>query len=289
MARIMAKRRAKSAAGGRSLSERFHALRPALVAGAWATTLIGSALALGMGVPALRHQAMTTRIDGPLQVLFANPPSWMTEAELTPLAAEAARPVTGSPMDRAGLAQAREALMATGWFEDIRQVRRSGASELTVDADWVTPFAVIRDDGYDYLVDLHGRLLPRCYRPGTAPRGFVRIEGAQQPHPKTYGTRWGGDDVASALAVARLMEDRPWRSQVAWIDLAETARDGCIRLKTSRDVTLRWGRPPGREGAAEVPAKQKLEYLGWLFDHQGRIDAGCEQQLDLMNDYVGVR
>ncbi len=286
---IMAKRRAKSTAGGKSLSERWNTLRPALVAGAWATTLIGSALALGMGVPALRHQAMSNRVDGTLGVVFNDQPSWMTDAELMPLATEAAKHVTGSPMDRAGLAQAREALMATGWFEEVHQVRRSGTSELTVDADWVTPFAVVRDDGYDYLVDLNGRLLPRCYRPGTAPRGFIRIEGAVQPRPKTYGTRWGGDDVKAALAVARLIEDRPWRSQVAWIDLSETARDGCIRLKTSRDVTLRWGRAPGQEGAAEVPARQKLDYLGWLFDHQGRIDAGCEQQLDLMNDYVGVR
>ena len=286
----MAKRRAKSATAGPSLIERWHALRPALVAGAWATTLIGSALALGMGVPALRRQAMSNRIDGPLQVVFTDRPDWMTDAELAPMAEEATKPLTsGSPMDRAGLDQVRNSLLATGWFDDVRQVRRSGSAEVTVEADWSVPFAVIREDGYDHLIDIHGRLLPRCYRPGTAPRGFLRIEGAQRGRPKAYGTRWPGEDVASALAVARMIEDRPWRSQVAWIDLTETARDGCIRLKTSRDVTLRWGRAPGKEGSAEVPARQKLEYLGWLFDHHGRIDAGSEQQIDLMNDYVGVR
>jgi hypothetical protein len=91
------------------------------------------------------------------------------------------------------------------------------------------------------------------------------------------------------MALARLIDERPWRSQVAWIELGETAKDGCLRMKTSRGCTVKWGRAPGREGAAEVPARQKLEYLGWLNDHYGRIDAGCEDQLDLLSDYATVR
>lgn len=192
-------------------------------------------------------------------------------------------------MDRTGLSAARDALASTGWFEEIRQVRRTGGNEVIVDGEWTVPFAVVREGGYDHLVDLQGRLLPRCYRPGTAPRSLIRIEGAAQPRPTTYGTRWTGEDLFAAMAVARLIDQRPWRGQVACIDLSGLPQDGCVRLKTARGCTVKWGRAPGREGATEVPARQKLDYLGWMHEHYGRIDAGCEDQLDLLTDYVGVR
>ena len=52
----MARRRTKASKSGTSLNARWTAMRPALVAGAWAATLIGAALALGMGVPVLRAE-----------------------------------------------------------------------------------------------------------------------------------------------------------------------------------------------------------------------------------------
>jgi hypothetical protein len=284
----MAKRRAKSAAGA-SLSERWNAIRPTLVAGAWAFTLIGSALALGMGVPALRNRAMASRPEGPLQVVFADRPDWMTEDMLVPLANVVAEQVTGSAMERGGLASAREALQSTGWFEEVRQVRRTGNDEVTVSGQWAVPFAVVREEGYDHLVDLQGRLLPRCYSPGTAPRSLVRIEGAGKARPRTYGARWPGDDMSAALAVARLIEDRPWCGQIAWIDIGDMSKDGCLRLKTTRGLTVKWGRAPGHEGAAEVPAKQKLAGLDALHRQYGRIDGGSEEELSLLTDCVTVR
>lgn len=285
----MAKRRSKSSRVSAPLSERWGRLKPTLVAGAWTATLIGAALALGMGVPVLRADALKRAPEGPITVTFSDRPVWMTDGEIGPIADLVAEQIAGSPMDRAGLERAREALTSTGWFEEIRQVRRSGADQVLVEGDWAVPFAVVREGGYDHLVDMRGRLLPRCYRPGTAPRGLLHIEGAHQPRPQAYGTPWPGEDMSAAMSLARLVADAPWRAQIAWIDLADTRQDGCLRLKTTRGCTVKWGRAPGREGAAEVPSKQKLEYLGWLHDHYGRIDAGCEDQLDLLTDYVGSR
>jgi hypothetical protein len=285
----MARRRSKSTKASTPLSERFTSLKPILVAGTWTSVIVAVAFGLALGVPALRAEALALRPEGPMRVVFEDRPTWMTDGDLSPLAELVDRPLSGSPMDRAGLAAAREALLASGWFEEIRQVRRTGSDEVSIEATWATPFAVIREDGYDYLVDMRGRLLPRCYKAGTAPRGFLRIEGARQPRPTSYGTPWPGDDVSAAMALARLIDERPWRSQIAWVDLSGVPTDGCLRLKTTRNCTIKWGRAPGREGAAEVPARQKLEYLGWLQDHQGRIDASCEDQIDLLNDYVGVR
>jgi hypothetical protein len=286
---IMAKRRSKSSRAGKPLSERWAQLRPALVAGAWATTLIGAALALGMGVPMLRADALARRPEGPLSVTFSERPVWMTDGEIGPIADLVAEQLKGSPMDRTGLERAREALASTGWFEEIRQIRRSGSGQITVEGEWAVPFAVVREGGYDHLIDARGRLLPRCYRPGTAPRGLLHIEGAHQARPQAYGTPWPGDDMSAALSLARCIADSPWRSQIAWIDISDTPQDACLRMKTTRGCTVKWGRAPGREGAAEVPAKQKLEYLGWLHDHSGRIDAACDDQLDLLTDYVTAR
>lgn len=285
----MATRRTKSRRSATPLSERWASLRPALVAGTWTTVLAAAAFGLAVGVPALRAEALSMRPEGPMRVVFVDRPAWMTDGDLSPLAELVDRPLSGSPMDRSGLAAAREALMASGWFEEIRQVRRTGTDEVSIEATWATPFAVVREDGYDYLVDMRGRLLPRCYKAGTAPRGFLRIEGSRQPRPSSYGTPWPGDDVSAAMALARLIDERPWRSQIAWIDLTGIPQDGCLRLKTTRGCSIKWGRAPGREGASEVPARQKLDYLAWLNDHSGRIDAGCEDQLDLLNDYVGMR
>lgn len=285
----MPKRRSKSARSEAPLSERLASFRPLIVAVGWATMLAGAALGLGLGVPVLRAEALAARPDGPLHVVFADRPAWMTDGDLSPLAELVETPLLCSPMDRSGLAAAREALMASGWFEEIKQVRRSAIDEVTIEATWATPFAVIREDGYDHLVDTRGRLLPRCYRAGWAPRSLLRIEGARQPRPMTYGTPWPGEDLASAMTLARLIDDQPWRAQVAWIDLTGVPQDGCLRLRTERNCALKWGRAPGREGAAEVPARQKLDYLGWLYTHHGRIDAGCEDQLDLLTDYVGFR
>jgi hypothetical protein len=283
----MARRRSKSSPAP-SLSERWTSLRPLLAGAGWTAAIAAMALALGMGVPALRAEACRTVTGEPLTVLFENRPPWMTDAEISPLADLVAEKLNGSAMDRSGLASAKDALASTGWFEEIRQVRRTGGNEVIVEGDWTVPFAVVREAGYDHLVDLHGRLLPRCYRVGSAPRSLIRIENARHPRPSTYGTRWEGEDLSAGMAVARLIDQRPWRSQVAWIDLGGMAEDGCVRMKTARGCTLTWGRLPGREGAAEVPARQKLDYLGWLHEHYGRIDA-VGDQLDLRTDCVAIR
>ncbi len=260
-----------------------------IVAVGWSVSFAVMALALGMGVPVLSREAATRKSDAPFQVYFSSRPVWMSEADLAPLAEVVTKQLNGSPMDRDGLSESREALMRTGWFSEIIQVKRSGMNEVYVDGVWTTPFAVVRDKGYDHLIDTDGKLLPRCYREGTAPSSLIRIENASFACPAAYGNEWAGKDMRGAVALARLMNDHAWRGQIACIDLDRTKDDGCLRLKTNRGCTIKWGRCPGNESAAEVPARQKIEYLQWLFDHYGRIDAGCEDELNLLCDYVGMR
>ena len=260
-----------------------------IVAVGWSISFAVMALALGMGVPVLSREAAARKSDAPFQVYFSSRPVWMSEADLAPLAEVVAKQLNGSPMDRDGLTESREALMRTGWFSEIIQVKRSGMNEVYVDGVWTTPFAVVREQGYDHLIDTDGKLLPRCYREGTAPSSLIRIENASFACPAAYGNEWAGKDMRGAVALARLINDHAWRGQIASIDLDRTKDDGCLRLKTNRGCTIKWGRCPGNESAAEVPARQKIEYLQWLFDHYGQIDAGCEDELNLLCDYVGMR
>ncbi len=260
-----------------------------IVAVGWSISFAVMALALGMGVPVLSREAAARKSDAPFQVYFSSRPVWMSEADLAPLEEVVAKQLNGSPMDRDGLTESREALMRTGWFSEIIQVKRSGMNEVYVDGVWTTPFAVVREEGYDHLIDTDGKLLPRCYREGTSPSSLIRIENASFACPAAYGNEWAGKDMRGAVALARLINDHAWRGQIACIDLDRTKDDGCLRLKTNRGCTIKWGRCPGNESAAEVPARQKIEYLQWLFDHYGRIDAGCEDELNLLCDYVGMR
>ena len=281
----------RTVAAGFKFSFNLHWLKskPMLVAVGWTTSFALMALALGMGVPILQREAAARKSDVAFQVEFSSRPAWMSEADLTPLADVVAERLNGSPMDRAGLTEARDALMQTGWFSEIKQVKRSGMSEVSVDAVWTIPFAVVREGGYDHLIDIDGKILPRCYRAGTAPTSMIRIENASFGRPASFGDEWAGKDMRGAVALARLIDDHPWRAQIACIDLDRTKEDACLRIKTNRGCTIKWGRAPGSESAAEVPSRQKIEYLQWLFDHYGRIDAGCDDEMNLLSDYVGIR
>jgi hypothetical protein len=85
-------------------------------------------------------------------------------------------------MDRAGLTEARDALMQTGWFSEIKQVKRSGMSEVSVDGVWTIPFAVVREGGYDHLIDID------INQQNFDPADFVDVnETVPVPHEDMFG------------------------------------------------------------------------------------------------------
>ena len=118
---------------------------------------------------------------------------------------------------------------------------------------------------------------------GKGPR-LLRITGVSQPRPTAFGTPWPGDEVAAALSMAALFSDRPWRTQVAGVDLSRWASDGLLRFRTDRGGEITWGRAPGREDATEVPASQKLGAMQLAFDRSGHVDGGAASALDLRGD-----
>ncbi len=267
---------------------RWPTARRVALASGWMIALAAGTVGAAVAVPALAARADRARPDGRIEVQFPDAPPWMTPQDLAPLEETVRDQLTGSPFDHDGLRVAADGLRASGWFEAIGQVRRTSLDSVEVTARWVEPTALVRDAEGDHLIDGQGRLLPRSYRPGAAP-AFPRIDGASAARPAAPGLRYSGGEVAAALALLEAIADRPWRTQVAAVDVSRYRREGVLSLRTGRDAIIHWGRAPGESTAAEVPTRQKISYLQFLYDHYGRIDAVGEGTLDVTGDFVGSR
>ncbi|MCP3904377.1 MAG: hypothetical protein GY715_12170, partial [Planctomycetes bacterium] len=126
--------------------------RRSLVAAAWIVVSVAIIGGWMRGVPSLRAAVSETARADEVRVVFLDRPAWVRDDLLALLEATAARQITGDPFDRNDLAVAREALMSTGWFESIDQVRRVRPDLVEVRSTCVTPAAVVRDDDGDHLV-----------------------------------------------------------------------------------------------------------------------------------------
>jgi ABC-type amino acid transport substrate-binding protein len=263
-------------------------LRIAGLCAGWVCAAAVAVWAFGWWVPGLRHSASAALRDGRIEVIFADVPRWMTAADIAPLQELVMREAGRGAYDRVGCAQARQALLDSGWFTDVAQVRRTGSGDIVVEATFAIPFALVVDGVGEHLVDVGGRLLPRSYVTGTAP-AFPRIVGASVTRPSRPGLQWTGADVSAGMALARLVESQRWRGQVTGIDVSGFRDRHVMDLLTDTGCRIVWGRAPGEEATAEVPSSQKLRYLAYLHESCGRVDAGCTSQLDLSVDYVGSR
>lgn len=255
---------------------------------AWSFAFAATAVGLGIWVPRLVERARNAPLPGPVRVTLQGQPSWLPADERVAIERGILKSVGTSPFDREGLVAARGVAAQSGWFTEVAQVRRADVDHVIVDGTWCVPFALVCDASGEHLIDTRGRLLPRNYPAGKGPR-LLRLTGVSQPMPAAIGSTWPGDEVAAALGMATLFADRPWRTQVAAIDLSGWQEDGLLRMRTDRGCAITWGRAPGKESAAEVPASQKLGMLQLAFDKTGRIDAGAPNALDLRGDMSVAR
>jgi hypothetical protein len=258
-----------------------------LVVAAWVLGIGGLVTAWVLGVPQLEAYASAQPPGGEIEVGFLDPPSWAEGDLEASLVLTARQHISPDSRQRRSLTAARDALLATAWFDEIRQVRRVDERHVEIDARFAQPFAVIRDARgvEDHLVDPRGRLLPRSFPAGTVDR-LTAIVGAGFDRPAQPAALWPGADVTAALKVLHLIYDRPWRHQVTQVDLASFVRDSTLRLVTDRGCIVVWGRAPGDETGGEVSAQQKLSYLDYHYQQYGHIDRGFLQELDVTGDVV---
>jgi hypothetical protein len=180
------------------------------------------------------------------------------------------------PFSSAGLRAVGEALSRTGWFEQIRRVQREPGNTIRLDAVWRTPTAVVRSGGVDYLIARSGELLPIAYQPERSPLPAlvgVRAEPPMVGGQLAYGQPWAGADVRAGLEVLSMVNTRPWREQVAALDMTEYLSGRRIVLVTQWNGRAVWGGAPSDAVPGEVSAEMKLRRLDVLHRQFQRIDA----------------
>jgi hypothetical protein len=248
---------------------------------------IGGAALLGWGVaaglPELERRAVARDLDvvSTIAVEFTDEPDWFrSDPDLRPTLAGTVAAAIGidraSTADRSGLAAALNALAASGWFEDVRQVRWAGPGRVVVEADWVHPAAVVHGtldgESKDVLVDRRGRRLPYAFEPGMA-RSLPRLIGAARRQAPRVAESWG-DDVEAGIELHALMRNHVWYDQVRSVDLTGfRSADGLV-IRTD-DCSIIWGLPPSANSLGEPPAADKVQYLDALVAQYGRIDTHC--------------
>jgi hypothetical protein len=262
-------------------------------ASAWMAGVAGFVALWTFGVPKLQAFA-SIRESVPsheITIRFVDQPAWVRESLANHLLRTASMQLGDNALDRDALVAVREALMGTGWFDAIEQVRRSSRDTIEIHARFVQPYTLVRDKSGHHLVDMSGKLLPKSYGPSddlpvmvdsrtgqTLP--MIAISGAYFSRP-AVGAIWEGADVSAALKLVRLLDEQPWRHQVAEVDVSTVMSDGMIRLRTLTSSVILWGGPPGEEAALELPAQAKLRRLSLLYQNHGRIDGGRTGELDI--------
>lgn len=226
-----------------------------------------------------------------ITVTFVNPPAWLDRT----LAADMQRMVAnavgdGSALDPARLTVAHDALVESGWFKSIDQVRLEGNGGFIVEARFRMPFALVVHGGREHLIDDEGCRLPAEWNLGERPASphWITIVHAESTPPGQPGAPWSGRDLAAAIEFIKLTWNRPWQKQIAAVDLERFAGDGLVVMTGSGGYVL-WGAAPSVASSAEPPAQAKLKNLDHLFATTGFIDNGGGRIIDLRTDMPSVK
>ncbi len=239
----------------------------------------------------------------PPKVVLANRPVWMTDF-LADQIMRSIQPVgLHSSFDRQLLVQTSRSLGANPWIQSVNQVRRvyqdHPGDTLQIDCVYRAPAAVVKWGQFFWLVDSHGVKLPEQYTADQLPKILVGtdgkaniriIDGVSRP-PCEPGHVWSGEDIASALEMARLLSTVDWADQIRVIDVSNLSgrrdiREAQIVLVTRFGTQIRWGRPPSAADAfVEVSPAVKLAAIDNIFWRDQRVDAN-QPWIDVRFDRV---
>jgi len=262
-------------------------VRRLIMALVWTTALGAAVFGWTIGVPKLEALAAANTNTDLTEIRFLNAPAWMRGDLEAHLVMTAEQQIGDDPFLRQDLMAVRSVLLDTGWFDSVTQVRRVRADLIEVEAQFVTPYAVIRDADGDHLIDPRGRLLPRTYPKG-ANGNFIAIINVRYDRPSQPGEMWPGADINAALRLLRVIDDKPWLKQVATIDVKKYVDEQTLMMHTNRGSRIIWGSSPGEEQAGEALVDQKLAYLDYHDERHGHIDRNHDGAIDITSSVAVV-
>ncbi len=286
-----------------SIADRFDAFRARLlnnnaklssiIAGIVLVALIGFVC---WGVPRLQHrlreQSLVSIVPGNGRVSYTECPAWFDETRQAEVSTRVASAVGElSTIDQTRLSRARDAMLSTGWFDEITQISLADGGGFLVEASFLRPFAIVRHGEFDFLVTPEGRLMPMDWPAGHRPASphYVALLGASNSAPAAIGDVWKGSDVAAGLELARAIARQEWFPLVSGIELSRYGNENALILVTRDGGHVVWGRAPDDRSVAEVPTETKISTLDYLYRSTQRIDNGGGRTLDLRGDLVTVR
>ncbi|HVP09829.1 MAG TPA: hypothetical protein VMV94_01430 [Phycisphaerae bacterium] len=167
---------------------------------------------------------------------------------------------------------------SAGWVKSVVRVTVQPNSTVSIKCLFRRPAAWVRHGRYCYLVDEESVRLPGRYEAAAAGgSALLTIEGVGISPPEV-GQVWRGGDLTSGLKLSAVLANKPFRHQIAAIDVSnhDGRRDRnrpYLELTTDREGSrIWWGRPPDEEFGTEIRANQKITLLETLYRQWGRID-----------------
>ncbi len=212
-------------------------------------------------------------------------------------AAELRNPLNGEILKRIGAHYLdRQTQGMNAWIQRILFVRRVWLRHeqiIEIAARYRQPLALVRHGGFYYLISTGQTRLPGRYSArDVAPLSWlIRItgSGAKIPPP---GQRFHSSRINTARQILRLLIHQPFAWQIRTVNVSNLKGRldplaPWITLRTIYGSQIRWGRPPGKEGFLEVPARRKIASLLAIYRQYRRIDAG-RAYVDIRGDAVLV-
>lgn len=283
-------------------------------------TLCGALLVIGVVLAAfgqIRHYALSAiaaSSQHPLKrIVMVDTPPYLSRAILNSLAREAVTYTIFNKKHPQYAAEIRNPLNGhilrilaehyvrrsdvgfNAWIRQILFVRRAMLPHeqiIEIAARYRFPAAFVKLKGQYYLVSRSGIRLPGVYslRQRNDLHWLFALTGYSGALPKS-GAIFPGAAIRAGIALAHLLQHRPYSNQIRDIDIAGVGKPSQSRpqivLITRYHTEVYWGQPPGERSFFEVPTDRKLEYLQAIYQQYHRIDAG-HAYVDLRGDQVLV-
>jgi hypothetical protein len=106
--------------------------------------LLAFAIGLAVAAPSL-ERAVSATAPRPSEVRFVDTPDWIGDSLIEHLGRIATSHITESIPEQAQLVAIHNALDNSGWFDNVRQVRRTASGDIEVAAVFLNPVAVVTD------------------------------------------------------------------------------------------------------------------------------------------------